>query len=151
MTAKIYSFEAAKKKHTEKKPKREKVKPLTPSELFDMVYSDIVDDWQNAAKNNKLSELIHKKLPAHCAVSPNTDYVNDLNVIAHIERKLNLILSINSPEFSGNKMGWMVVFKKDDDVYSGPPDMVLESYARAFNVLLYVEFERRLKALKSST
>lgn len=149
MTAKIYSFEAAKK--TKTRTKREKVKPLTPSELFDTVYADIVDEWQIAAKNNKLNELVAKKLPAHCVGPLNTDYVNDLNVISGIETRLNLIRSINSPEFSGNKMGWMVIFNKDGESYSGPPDMVLESYARAFNVLLYVEFERRLKALKSST
>lgn len=148
MTAKIYSFEAAKSKQ-KPKAKREKKKPLTPSEIFDTVYADIVDNWQEAARNNKLNELIHKKLPAFCAVFETTDYVNDLNVISNIERKLGLVLSINSPEFSGNKLGWMVIFKKGDEVYSGPPDMVLESYARAFNVLLYVEFIRRVAALKA--
>ena len=148
MTAKIYKFE---KKPKRVRPIREKVKPLTPGEIFDTVYADIVDDWQGYAKENKLNELMLKKLPAHCVGPQNTDYVNDLNVISSIESKLNLIRSVNSPEFSGNKMGWMVIFNKDGESYSGPPDMVLESYARAFNILLYVEFERRLKALKSSS
>jgi hypothetical protein len=144
MSAKIYSFQAAKNQQ-KSTPKKERKKALTPSEIFDNVYSDIVDDWQEAARNNKLNELMYRKIPVSARAAPHADYVNDLNTISIVEQKLNLVVSINAPTFSGNKVGWLVVFKHEDEVYSGTSDMILESYARAFNILLYVEFISRLK------
>ena len=122
---------------------------ITNQDVLKNVYDDIIDDWQAAAVRNKLSDFIRNKLPAHVHGAASADYVNDLNTIAHVETKLNMKIAIFSPEVTpGNSHGWLVGFHRGTEVFSGPSEMVTESYARAFNLLLFVGLEAQLKKLK---
>jgi hypothetical protein len=113
---------------------------------FDSVYNDILDSWQQAARKNSLKTLIFLSLPETARPADHEDCVNDLNVISEIERKLELKILLFSPsEKSKTHPGWVAGFTIDGKKYLLPKGMVTEANARTLNVLLFVEFKRRLK------
>lgn len=120
----------------------------TNHDIFQDVTEEILTEWQQAAVNNRLSEYITKKLPAHARGPKHTDYVNDLNAIATVEQKLGMKVAIFSPGTTrNNTYGWLVAFHRGKEIFSTPPDMASEGMARALNILLCVCFERTLKSL----
>lgn len=147
MTAKVFSFDAAKRLKTQPKTKTTAPKPKTTQEIFEDVYGDIIDEWQAHAVSNALNEFIRKKIPVHARGLAEADFVGDLNVIALVESKLGMRVVMASPEVEGTK-GWVVSFRHEDQMFTAPPIMASETYARALSILLYVEMLSRLKKLK---
>lgn len=159
MTADIIQFKRKGAVETEDKPKRTKgqanqahvSRMLTTHDIFMDVTDEVVSEWQKAAVNNRLSEYIAKKIPAFARGPKSSDYVNDLNVIASVEQKLNMKLAVFFPGCTpNNKIGWLVAFHREKEIFSTPPDMASESMARALNVVLYVSFENVMKTLGRS-
>lgn len=147
MTGKVLSFDAAKR--AKSAPKKPPAKPKTTQEIFEDVYSDIIDEWQACAIKNGLNEYIRKKIPVHARGTADADFVGDLNVLARAELKLGMKVSVFYPDVThSNPHGWLVNFHLDKEVYSAPPLMASEAYARALNILLYVELTAQLKKLK---
>lgn len=152
MTAKVIEFPAGKKKEgpATKPPAAKLVQRLiTTSEIFDDCYENLIGDWQAAATKNQLSEFIQRKLPKHVRSSDEqADYVNDLNVISAVERRLNMKVAVFYPECThSNPYGWLAVFHRGKEVFTTAPDMATEAAARALNILLYLAFEDQLKRL----
>lgn len=142
MTGQVLSFSLAKKKKSA--PKQQ---PQTTTEIFEDVYADIIDEWQTKAIANGLNEYIRKKIPVHARGTAQADFVGDLNILALAESRLGMQVSMINPEAAGTQ-GWLVSFKMGDEAFSAPPQMASEAYARAFNILMFVEFNSRLKRLK---
>lgn len=151
MTAKVISFATVKKKE------RPLAKPdpaapkrlLTTEQIFNDCYENLMGDWQAAAARNKLSEFIERKLPKHVrSSSEQADYVNDLNVISGVERRLGMKVSVFYPECTHqNPYGWIAAFHRGKEVFSTAPDMATEAAARALNILLCLALEDQLKRL----
>ena len=75
-----------------------------------------------------------------------TKAVEDLNVLASIERMVGLNPVIFSPTCTdANMVGWIVGFHMSDCVFSSP-ELKTEGLARAFNVLLFLRMSRALNA-----
>lgn len=144
MTAKVYKFKAV----TERKPPQTPVEESkTNAEIFEDVYSDVIDDWQSHAARNALNEFIRKKIPVYARGHDQVDFVGDLNVLAIAEAKLEMRVAMLNPEVNGTT-GWMVSFHLGKEMFAAPPNMASETYARALNILLFVELTSRLKKLK---
>lgn len=143
MTAKVYNFSAVKRQT----PKPPATTPQTSQEIFEDVYSDIIDNWQSHAARNALNEFIRKKIPVHARGLESSDFVGDLNVLAIAETKLGMRVAMLNPEVHSTN-GWMVSFHLGNEMFAAPPIMASETYARALNILLYVEYTSRLKKLK---
>ena len=72
--------------------------------------------------------------------------VEDLNVLASIERMIGLNPVIFSPTCTdANMVGWIAGFHMASCVFSSP-ELKTECLARAFNVLLFLRLKRALKA-----
>jgi hypothetical protein len=146
----VLSFDAGKRARENKsKEKSVATKPLTTREIFENCYSDVIDDWQLAAVKNGLNDYIRQKIPSKARGADNADYVGDLNAVSAVEQKLEMLVTIFYPEVTpSNPHSWLVGFHLGKEVYSAPPHMVSEAYARALNILLYIEFTAQLKKLK---
>ena len=143
MAAKVYSFKAAKRQS----PNTPAKESQSNAEIFEDVYADIIDDWQSHAARNALNEFVRKKIPAHARGLDTVDFVGDLNVLAVAETKLDMRVAMLNPEVN-KTTGWMVSFHLGNEMFSAPPNMASETYARALNILLFVELSSRLKKLK---
>ena len=153
MTAKVLEF----KKKGGAKPPLAKPDPnaptpkrlITNNEIFADCYEDVIGKWQAAAAKNTLNEFIQVRLPKYArSTDPGADYVNDLNVIAGVERRIDLKVAVFYPGTThANTYGWMAVFHRGKEVFSTPADMASEANARALNLLLALSFEEQLKRL----
>lgn len=145
MTAKIFKFVSG----TGDLPhhrSHDKTRVVNESDIFD----NILGLWQTAARNNQLQEVIRSKLPAHAIPPLDCDCVNDLNVIAEIEKKLDMRVSLFSPgETEKNPTGWLATFTLNGKKVENPRSMVTEANARTLNMLLFVEFNRQLILAKA--
>lgn len=144
MTAKVYSFKAVPRRSP---PPTAAKESQSNSEIFEDVFADVIDEWQSHAARNALNEFIRKKIPVHARGLDEVDFVGDLNVLAIAESKLGMRVAMLNPEVNSTS-GWMVSFHLDNEMFAAPPNMASETYARALNILLYVEFTSRLKKLK---
>jgi hypothetical protein len=145
MTAKVFSFAAA-KQVTKKKPPV--VAEQNRTSIFVSVCSEMLQGWQEHASKNKLGEFVRRKIPVHARGLETADFLSDLNVIAVAESKLNIILSTLSPGNSSSPACWVIGFTLDNQVYSAPAVMGSEAYARAFNLIVFAEFTSQVKKLK---
>lgn len=143
MSGKVFSIDALRQSKIKKAPVTQPL-ILTNRELFENVYGEIIDAWQRAAAKNKLNEFIRNNIPPRARGADNANYVGDLNALADAELKLNMQVSI----LRQDEPTWLVGFTIDKEIYSAPPIMGYESYARALNILLFVEFCAQLKKLK---
>ena len=120
--------------------RRKKEKPPL-EELITQAVEFIQQDWEKFARGNKLNDFFTSF--ASVWVDPGVSYMNDLNSIGVIEQKLGITIVVRSP--FGGQMGWRAA-----SVFSGgtawTPDMPFESYARCFNVLLFIKLKRDLLA-----
>jgi hypothetical protein len=147
MTAKVFEF----KKPPETKPKETipaRRAALTDQEIFQDTTEDILGEWQERAIKNQLNEFIVSKIPSYARGLPDSDHVNDLNVISNIEQKLEMKVALFYPGCTpANPYGWMAAFHRGKDVFTTPPEMASEANARALNILLCLSLDFHLKAL----
>jgi|SRR5579859_30394 len=149
MTAKIFQFKSkeARKPQTKKQPPT--VFKKTNSEIYGDVMEDVLGEWQAAAGRDQLNGYLTKKIPASARHGwPEPDFVSDLNLLSTIEKKLKMKVAIFYPGCtSTNKIGWLAAFHIDKEIFTTPPDMASEGYARAICVVLFLEFNRLMKTL----
>ncbi len=149
MTATVLSF---KKALASKKKKEEKVESSLERKSNYDLYRDVVDEvlgeWQMAAERNALSDYVYSKLPLLARGQRHDDYVNDLNVISTVERKIGLTVVVFSPGATKHSMlGWSVVFHRGQEILGCPPNMASESMARSLNIVLFLVYDGLLKSL----
>ena len=156
MTGNVLDFKKARiAKDAEKPAKVERVSKdavtqrlMTNTEIFDTVYEEIIYKWQDSAAKNSLNKYIRSRIPPHVRGLKHSDYVGDLNVISVIEQKLGMKVIVFYPECTPtNSHGWLVGFHRGKDVFSAPPHMATEAYARSLNIVLYLAFEAQMKKL----
>lgn len=138
----VLSFAAAKKR------KEQKNLEVKASEVLDdiMAASEVLlKDWCHSAERGEIDNLLSKVLNV-----PLTDYVQDLNLLAHLESQVGIQkLTVYSPKTFINSQGWLVTFSvpdaemymssydPDQDNVFMTPEMHTENHARAFAVMLY--------------
>jgi hypothetical protein len=104
----------------------------------------ISDDWERAARNNRLNEYFTSCVPIILGTMPGVNYLADLNALSVVEGKINLPLELLSPGASGvNQLGWVASFKLNGTRIM-TPFMPFEAYARCFNILLFLMLGREL-------
>ena len=153
----IISFQSAKrKKGNAEVPNKntgqaQPTKLKTNYEVFQDVFDEVIGEWQAYAAKNRLNEYIHSKLPPKAKVDSSADYLNDLNVISAVERKLEMRVVMLYPGATlSNPYGWLVSFHVGKNVYSTSPDMASESSARALAILLFLKFHLTMETLGRS-
>ena len=130
----------------EKVSKPAKTKLRTLNEIYQDVFDDVISNWRNFAVKNRLNDYIRDKIPLTAKINDIADYVNDLNVISSVERKIQIKTIIVSPGAThSNPHGWLVSFSISDSVFSTPPDMASEANARALALVLFLTFTRELE------
>ena len=153
MPADILDFNSA---HTNKEHKpKQKTKSstvqriITNQDVFNEVREDILDRWEKHSSKNTLSAFIHSKIPAHVRGAVNADYLNDLNIISSVEKKLEMRVIMFYPDAvtPDNQHNLLVGFKRGKDVFSTPAINESEAHARALNILLYLGLEFKLKKM----
>lgn len=123
---------------------RRKSAPQKPSvqELALWCVEDISGNWEKFARNNRLNDFFVSSVPSWGDSSVN--YLEDLNALVGIEKKIGLSPQVISPGFSSdNALGWVSAFRMNGIVVA-TPFMVSEQHARCFNVLLFLKFKREL-------
>ncbi len=149
MTAKILEFKKPENKSSNREAGQKAAVTRLKSnhELFMEAYEDVIGDWQRFATNNRLSEYVASKLPPSAVNPLITDYVNDLNVIAGVEQKLNMKVAVFYPECTPGQHGWMATLHLGKEIFSTPADMASEANARALLIVLSLHFKAVLKSL----
>lgn len=97
-------------------------------------------DWEKYSRSNKLNEYFIESTSAYADLAKV--YTQDLNAVASLEDVIGLQAQILSPGFSGQS-GWLAGFRVQDQIVA-TPYFDTESYARCFNVLLYLKLKREL-------
>ena len=119
--------------------RRKKEKP-TVAELAESAISFISSDWERFARNNRLNDFFISMAGVWAEESVN--YLSDLNAVAKIESKLRMNVVVRSPYGHGH-LGWRASFAlKSGSVTT--PDLPFETYARCFNILLFIKLKRDL-------
>lgn len=152
MSAKVISFKRVREEKIKEKKKKEikestSVHTKSLYDLYQDILEDVLSEWESAASKNNLSEYIYKKLPILARSRKTDDYVNDLNIIARVESKVDIKFSVFSPGTTrNNEVGWIAVFHRGPHILGTPP-MASESNARILNVILYLVYDSLLRSL----
>ncbi len=120
---------------------RRKKPPLTIHEITEEAVDAISGDWERFARLNRLNDYFVDT--AGIWVDEGVNYLNDLNAIASIESKVGVPVIIKAP--FGPHLGWRASFSIKTGTVT-TPDMPFETYARCFNVLLFLKLKRDLLA-----
>lgn len=120
----------------------------TNQDIFQETWEDVWHDWQSSASKNRLNLFIESKIPSFAKGADNADYLNDLNVIAHAEQKLGMLVTVAGPKVTAsNPETWIVGFHRGTELFTSSPDLPSEANSRALNVLLFLSFSFRMKKL----
>lgn len=93
--------------------------------------------WERAARNNRLNDFFIEQTKPWSKT--DTSYVLDLNPLSMMESKLGMIITIRSPV--GVILGWQASFMVGDHFLS-TPILSFETYARSFNILVFMKLRR---------
>jgi hypothetical protein len=118
---------------------RKKNKPDV-QEVARKVVDTVTVEWERFAKINRLNEYFVSTLQVW--TQPGVAYLSDLNGISAVEAKAGLAPIIRAP-FEPAHMGWKASFSIKNGIVS-TPEMPFETYARCFNVLVYITFKREM-------
>ena len=110
----------------------------TVDQLARQCSEEIAQNWERFARNNRLNDFFVQSVPAWTESS--IDYISDLNALANIEKKINLWPCISA---SPRQVGWVAAFHLNNVVVVTPP-MFTETYARCFNILLFLKLGREM-------
>lgn len=125
-------------------------KPALEKPSIERLSSDSVEEitaqWEKSASNNRLNEYFTLYTPAWS--QPGVNYLDDLTALSVVEQKIGLEPQIIAPGFGiDNPLGWVAAFRMNGIIVA-TPFMMSETYARAFNVLLFLKLKREMTALK---
>lgn len=120
--------------------KRQRKKPTFDELLID-AQEQISQGWERFARANQLNDFIVQGLSVWA--KEGVSYTNDLNLISEVEQQIGLNLVLTSP--TEDQLGWRAgaTFR---NAISWTPDLPFETYARCFNVLLYLKLKKDLIA-----
>lgn len=112
------------------------------------VYASVADElivsWDYFARKKALNDLMIDEFN----ITEKKDYVNDLNNLAELERIVGLVTAVFSPyTLSKIQSGYVAGFTLDEESFA-TPEMTSESYARAFNLLLFSYLKKALEQIK---
>lgn len=111
-------------------------------ELAVICSEEIAENWQRFAKNNRLNDYFKQSAPSY--TKDDLVYVQDLNAISAIEARINLNLTLHAPQsIDESQLGWIADFKIGS-AHVSTPFMPFETYARCFNILLFLKLSREL-------
>lgn len=148
MSGKVIPFKKPAVKTSKKEKSSVLVNAKTNFEIFQDTQEDVLGEWQHYAARNQLNDYIASKLPSMAKGPKGSNYVGDLNVLSNIEQKLDMKVAMFYPGASySNTVGWLAAFHRGKEIFSTPPDMASEGYARAMNIVLHVTFEYHMKTL----
>jgi hypothetical protein len=126
---------------------KKKLKPENQyniSQIYQDCLEDILHEWQQYIKNDKLFELFMSKLPGNFK---NPKSIHDLNQISIIEQKLGMRIVLFFPgSTSSNNTGWIAGHEDNLGSYA-TPEMATEAYSRLFNILLFLHIREVQKSL----
>lgn len=97
-------------------------------------------DWERFARNNRLNEYFVEA--ASVWTEAGKYYLSDLNAISFIEEKIGLNIVLRAPLTQAH-MGWKASFHIKNATVS-TPELPFETYARCFNILLFIRLKREL-------
>ena len=117
--------------------RRKKEQPH-PKQLVDSAVSVIMSDWERFAKSNRLNDYFTEA--ASVWTDQGVNYLSDLNAVSVIENKLGMDIVVKSPSLPSH-LGWRASFFHKSGT-STTPDMPFETYARCFNILLFIKLKR---------
>jgi hypothetical protein len=127
-----------------KKKLKQNKSTLDIKSIFINVADELIVTWEYFAKRKAINELLIDELK----LDEKKDYLNDLNNIADLEKKIGIVYVCFSPRsLHKDQTGYVAGFSIDDESFAGP-EMISESYARAFNILLFSYFMKVLKDIK---
>lgn len=131
--------------------KRKQVKVEKPKATFEEVYffcvEHIEEEWEKAAKTNRLNEFFVANAEPYSTTDVN--YLSDLNAISALEAKVGVSVFIRSPDSTDDdagNVGWIAGFIVQENMVSSP-EMFTEAYARCFNILLFIKLRRELSQM----
>lgn len=136
MSAEIININDRKKKQEPPAP------DISVRDLAHYCSDCIEEDWERAAKKNRLQEFFVQSTQPHS--SPSCSYLADLNAISAVEAAFNMRVFVRSPD-DEEPIGWVAGFKIGDDMFS-TIEMFTEPYARCFNILLFLKLKREMKS-----
>lgn len=117
---------------------RRKKPQLTPKELVDSAVAVIMSDWERFAKTNRLNDYFTETTGLW--TDHGVNYLSDLNAVSGVENKLGMEIVVKSPSYP-NHLGWRANFCHKSGT-AGTPDLPFETYARCFNILLFIKLKR---------
>lgn len=121
---------------------RRRKAPPSLEELIGQAVDSIMADWERFAKVNRLNDYFIESAAAW--TEAGTNYLSDLNAISSIEGRIGLLPLLRAP-ISREQLGWQASFYiRSGKVHT--PDMSFETYARCFNILLFLKLRRDLLA-----
>ena len=118
---------------------RKKEKPSV-KQIVDAAIDYITADWERFARNNRLNDFFVSG--AGVWADPSINYLSDLNAVAKIEGRLGVSVIIRSP-YGRGQFGWRASFVLKNSTVT-TPDMPFETYARCFNILLFIKVKKDL-------
>ena len=146
MTAEILQFKESKIKKN--------IRPVITEELLSNIFNEVgfevLSEWDRAAKNNKLNDYFTSKIPPLARGVRGIDYINDLNALAQVEQKLQLIIGINAMHLPSKQLLWSISFTTSlFDITKTYTTLLMhnEYQARALNILTYLSFLKTTKSL----
>lgn len=109
------------------------------------IFIDVADElfvtWEYFAKKKALNDLLINELK----LDDKKDYLNDLNNLAELEKKIGLVYACFAPySLHQHQTGYVAGFSLGEESFAGP-EMISELYARSFNILLFSYFKKALK------
>lgn len=123
---------------------KKKIQKQDLSKVYISIIDELVVSWDYFSRKKALNELIIDEFK----IKEKKDYINDLNNLAELERTVGLVTSVFSP-CALNKMqnGYVSGFTLNDESFV-TPEMTSESFARAFNLLLFSYLKKALEQIK---
>lgn len=116
--------------------------PPSVAALAQRATDGLADDWARFARLNRLNDFFIETASVWTATGAS--YLSDLNAIAFVEGRVGLLPIIRAP-ITKEQLGWQAAFyTKTLKVHT--PDLPFETYARCFNILLFLKLKRDLLA-----
>lgn len=147
----VLEFKAKKKSQGITTPQKNGTveKLITNQDIAQDVYERVMQQWEEAAAKNRLNDFIESKIPSYARGADKADYVGDLNVVAGVEQKLGMKITMCYPAVTqSNPNGWIVGFHRENEAFSVAPDFASEASTRALAILVFLGVEFKMKKMK---
>lgn len=136
------------KKYFSSDKQTESQETIKLKERFVEMTKDIGEEWQKHVVDNSLNEFIVSHFTDRL-IDRTLDYTSDLNALSKLEQHIHLYPMILGPgATTGNSIGWGAGFYLNG-LLLATPEFSSETYARCFNILLFIRMKNKRKYSKS--